>query len=81
MNYYCAPSLKSVQVEGSHRPLFFTSYPLSPRRGRRIVRHFRQILFQLAEVTVSRETFAHILDRGNRLRPVSICDMVSIPGR
>ncbi len=72
MNYYSAPSLKSVQVEGSHRPLFFTSYPLSPRRGRRIVRHASYIFFQMAEVAVSREVFALILDRINRLRPVPV---------
>ncbi|MDP6085970.1 MAG: hypothetical protein QGF68_07990 [Nitrospinota bacterium] len=32
------------------------------------IRHARQILFQLAELAVSRKTFALILDRINRLR-------------
>ena len=40
--------------------------------GGRIVRHARQIIFQLAEVAVSREEFAIILDRINRLRPVPV---------
>ena len=37
-------------------------------RSRRIVRHARQILFQLAEVAVPRELFAAILERISRLR-------------
>jgi hypothetical protein len=36
--------------------------------GGRIVRHARQIVFQLAEVAVSRELFAAILERISRLR-------------
>ena len=36
--------------------------------GGRMVRHARQIVFQLAEVTVHRELFAAILERVNRLR-------------
>ena len=42
------------------------------KMGGRIVRHARQIIFQLAEVAVSREEFAIILDRINRLRPVPV---------
>ncbi len=37
--------------------------------GGRIVRHARQIIFQLAEVAVSRDLFAAILDRITRLCP------------
>ena len=44
----------------------------SSKWGGRIVRHARQIIFQLAEVAVSREEFAIILDRINRLRPVPV---------
>ena len=36
--------------------------------GGRIVRHARQLVFQLAEVTVSRELFAAILERVSQLR-------------
>ena len=39
------------------------------KMGGRIVRHARQIVFQLAEVAVSRELFAAILERISRLRP------------
>ena len=39
------------------------------KMGGRIVRHARHIISQLAEVAVSREVFALILDRINRLRP------------
>ena len=42
------------------------------KMGGRIVRHVRHIIFQLAEVAVSREVFALILDRINRLRPVPV---------
>ena len=35
--------------------------------GGRIVRHARQIIFQLAEVAVSRDLFAAILERITRL--------------
>ena len=42
------------------------------KMGGRIVRHARHIIFQLAEVAVSREVFALILDRINRLRPVPV---------
>ena len=38
------------------------------KMGGRIVRHARQIVFQLAEVAVSRELFAAILERVSRLR-------------
>lgn len=38
------------------------------KMGGRIVRHARHILFQLAEVAVPRDLFAHILERVNRLR-------------
>jgi len=38
------------------------------KMGGRIVRHARQIVFQLAEVAVSRELFAAILERISRLR-------------
>jgi len=38
--------------------------------GGRIVRHARQLVFQLAEVTVSRELFAAILERVSQLRLV-----------
>ena len=37
------------------------------KMGGRIVRHARQIVFQLAEVAVSRELFAAILERISRL--------------
>jgi hypothetical protein len=37
------------------------------KMGGRIVRHARQIVFQLAEVAVSREMFAAILERISRL--------------
>jgi hypothetical protein len=37
------------------------------KMGGRIVRHARQIIFQLAEVAVSRELFAAILERISRL--------------
>ncbi len=37
--------------------------------GGRIVRHARQIIFQLAEVAVPRELFAAILERISRLSP------------
>ncbi|MFQ5914416.1 MAG: transposase [Nitrospinota bacterium] len=40
--------------------------------GGRIVRHARHILFQLAEVAVPRELFAHILEWISRLRPVPV---------
>ena len=42
------------------------------KMGGRIVRHARQIIFQLAEVAVSREEFALILDRIGRLWPVPV---------
>jgi hypothetical protein len=42
------------------------------KMGGRIVRHARHIIFQLAEVAVSREVFALILDRINRLRPAPV---------
>ena len=38
------------------------------KMGGRIVRHARQIVFQLAEVAVPRELFAAILERVSRLR-------------
>jgi len=38
------------------------------KMGGRIVRHARQIVFQLAEVAVPRELFAAILERISRLR-------------
>ncbi len=38
----------------------------------RIVRHARQVIFQLAEVAVSREEFAIILELVNQLRPVPV---------
>ncbi len=38
------------------------------KMGGRIVRHARQIVFQLAEVTVPRELFAAILERVTLLR-------------
>jgi len=37
------------------------------KMGGRIVRHARQIIFQLAEVMVPRELFAAILERVSRL--------------
>ena len=37
--------------------------------GGRIVRHARQIVFQLAEVAVSRELFAAVLERIRWLSP------------
>jgi len=39
------------------------------KMGGRIVRHARQIVFQLAEVAVSRELFAAVLERISRLSP------------
>jgi hypothetical protein len=42
------------------------------KMGGRIVRHARYIIFQLAEVAVSRKTFALILKRIHRLRPVPV---------
>jgi hypothetical protein len=39
------------------------------KMGGRIVRHARQIIFQLAEVAVPRELFAAILERLTRLSP------------
>jgi len=39
------------------------------KTGGRIVRHARQIVFQLAEVAVSRDLFAAILERISRLSP------------
>jgi hypothetical protein len=39
------------------------------KTGGRIVRHARQIVFQLAEVAVSRDLFAAILERVSRLSP------------
>jgi len=38
------------------------------KMGGRIVRHARRIIFQLAEVAVSRDLFAAILERVARLR-------------
>jgi hypothetical protein len=38
------------------------------KMGGRIVRHARQIVFQLAEVPVARELLAAILERVSRLR-------------
>jgi len=38
------------------------------KMGGRIVRHARQIVFQLAEVAVPRDLFAAILERVTRLR-------------
>ena len=40
------------------------------KTGGRIVRHARHIIFQLAEVAVSRKVFNLIWVRINRLRPV-----------
>ena len=37
--------------------------------GGRLVRHARKLVFQLAEVLVSREMLGGILERINRLRP------------
>jgi hypothetical protein len=42
------------------------------KTGGRLVRHGRYILFHLAEVSVSRKTFALILERIHRLRPVPV---------
>ncbi|MFQ5913764.1 MAG: IS1380 family transposase [Nitrospinota bacterium] len=42
------------------------------KMGGRIVRHARQVIFQLAEVAVSRELFTDILERINRLRPAPV---------
>ena len=52
-------SLRSLQVK------------LIKMRGR-IVRHARHIIFQLAEVAVSRELFALILERIKQLQPVPV---------
>ncbi len=38
--------------------------------GGRLVRHARRLVFQLAEVAVSREVFRQVLERIGRLRPV-----------
>ena len=38
--------------------------------GARLVRHARRLVFQLAEVAVSRELFQGVLERIGRLRPV-----------
>ena len=38
--------------------------------GGRLVRHARRLVFQLAEVLVSREVFQEMLERIGRLRPV-----------
>jgi len=38
------------------------------KMGGRIVRHARRVVFQLAEVAVSRDLFAAILERLSRLR-------------
>ena len=50
-------SLRSVQV----KPI---------KIGARLVRHARRLVFQLAEVAVSRELFQGVLERIGRLRPV-----------
>ncbi len=42
------------------------------KMGGRIVRRARYLFFQLAEVAVSRNVFALILDQVNRLRPVPV---------
>ena len=42
------------------------------KMGGRMVRHARHIIFQLAEVSVSGKTFALILERIHRLRPVPV---------
>lgn len=42
------------------------------KMGSRIVRHTRYILFQVAEVAVSRELFPLTLNRVNRPRPVPV---------
>ncbi len=42
------------------------------KMGGQIVRHADYVIFQLAEGAVSREVFALILDRINRLRPVPV---------
>jgi hypothetical protein len=40
------------------------------KTGGRLVRHARRLVFQLAEVLVSREMLAGVLERINQLRPV-----------
>ncbi|MDA1349251.1 MAG: transposase, partial [Chloroflexi bacterium] len=40
------------------------------KTGGRLVRHARRLVFQLAEVMVSRDMFAEMLERIGRLRPV-----------
>ncbi len=42
------------------------------KMGGRIVRHARQVIFQLAAVTVPRNLFAAILVRIARLRPMPV---------
>jgi len=51
-------SLRSVQVK-------------LIKTGARTVRHARRIIFQMAEVAVSRELFAAVLKRSDRLRLAS----------
>ncbi|MDP7226386.1 MAG: transposase, partial [SAR202 cluster bacterium] len=40
------------------------------KTGGRLVRHARRLVFQLAEVMVSRDMFDEMLERIGRLRPV-----------
>ena len=40
------------------------------KMGGRLVRHARRLVFQLAEVAVSREVFRQVLKRIDELRPV-----------
>ncbi len=45
-------------------------WEISVKTGGRLVRHARRLVFQLAEVMVSRDMFDEMLDRIGRLRPV-----------
>jgi hypothetical protein len=53
--------LNELELGGNLAPVFHVPSTESTK-GYRIARHARQIIFQLAEVAVSREVFALILD-------------------
>ena len=44
-------------------------WEISVKTGARLVRHARRIVFQLAEVMVTRAMFEELLERIGRLRP------------
>jgi len=54
-------------TEGNQQLVIAQPLSETDQEGGRIVRHARQIIFQLAEVAVPRDLFAAILERITRL--------------